>query len=74
MIAQVKVPIAGIHSGRASTDVAAFRKYAPSFTVATIPDVGHIGVLWERPDLFVDLLLLAVEQLPSATAASGGSR
>jgi pimeloyl-ACP methyl ester carboxylesterase len=55
-IQAVTVPIAAINAAVPPTDVEGFRAYAPSFQVTTIPDVGHLGVLWMKPDLFVESL------------------
>jgi pimeloyl-ACP methyl ester carboxylesterase len=51
-IEEVTAPIAAINGEYSTTDVAAFRIYAPSFEMKTIPGVGHLGVIWMETDLF----------------------
>ncbi len=61
-LVEVSSPIVAINSDQNPTNVEAFRRYAPSFKVRLIPDVGHIGVIWENPDLFQRLLDASVEE------------
>lgn len=55
------VPVAAINADRPPTNVAAWRKYVPSFKVRTISGVGHLGVIWEKTDEFDRLLLDSVK-------------
>ncbi len=61
----VDVPIAAVNAAAPPTDVEAFRTYAPSFEVTTIPDVGHLGILWSKPEAFAEALLAFVESMSS---------
>lgn len=58
----IDAPIEAINSDQIPTNVEAFREYVPSFEVGIMPDLGHLGVIWENPELFDDLLLQAVER------------
>jgi len=51
-IAQVTAPIAAINAEYRPTEIEAFRRYAPSFQVRTMPGVGHLGVIWMNTDDF----------------------
>lgn len=59
---RIKVPVAAINTTRMPTNVEAFRRYAPSFTVDTLSGVGHAGILLQRVDDFDDRLLAIVER------------
>ena len=61
----VDVPIAAVNAAEPPTDVEAFRTYVPSFEVKTIPEVGHLGVLWLKPEAFNAALLTFVESMSS---------
>jgi pimeloyl-ACP methyl ester carboxylesterase len=54
-LTRIECPIAAINSDQEVTNVEAFRRYAPSFEVKIIPDVGHV-VMWDAPDEFNRLL------------------
>ena len=41
-IKKVKVPIIAINSDQQVTNIEAFRKYAPTFKVKIVEDVGHL--------------------------------
>lgn len=55
-IQSVSAPIGAINAPETPTDVEAFRVHSPSFEATVIPEVGHIGVVWMKPDLFVESL------------------
>ena len=52
----IDMPVAAINAESSGTDLEALQEYAPSFSVKTMPDVGHIGVIWMKLDLFDRLL------------------
>lgn len=49
---RLQVPLGAINSDRVPTDVPAFRRHDPGFVVRIMPDLGHLGVMWEKTDLF----------------------
>jgi hypothetical protein len=55
-IQEIGVPIIAINAEEPPTNVEAFRQYSPSFELMTIPDVAHLGVLWTKPEVFVERL------------------
>jgi len=55
-IQSISAPIAAINASETPTDVEAFRLYSPAFEATIIPEVGHIGVIWMKPDVFVESL------------------
>jgi len=59
----IDVPIEAINSDQMPTNIEAFRKYVPSFEVGIMPGVGHLGVIWEKLELFDDLLVEAVDRI-----------
>jgi hypothetical protein len=59
----LNVPVAAINAETPSTNVEAFREYAPSFSVKTISDVGHIGVIWMKLELFDQLLNETISEM-----------
>ena len=63
-------PVAAINTTRRPTDVEAWRRYAPSFTVDTLDGVGHAGILLQRVDDFDARLLSIVERFSMAMAGS----
>ncbi len=62
---EIKSPIISINSDRNPTNVEAFQRYAPSFKVKLMPGVGHNGVIWEKTDLFEQLVDESVEEFRS---------
>lgn len=54
-IQTVKAPIIAINSDMQPTNVEAFRKYAPTFKVKIVEDVGHV-IMWDNTDKFNQLL------------------
>ena len=59
---ELQVPVAAINRERPVTNVAAFRRYVPRFTVATVTGVCHLGVIWQNTEAFDRLLLEAVRR------------
>lgn len=57
----LRVPIAAINTAHPPTNVEAMRRYAPTFRVDTIDDVGHAGILLRNVEEFDALLLANVE-------------
>jgi hypothetical protein len=64
------VPVAAVNAETPSTNVTAFREYAPSFSVKTISGVGHIGVIWMKLDLFDQLLTETISEMRSVQGTS----
>jgi pimeloyl-ACP methyl ester carboxylesterase len=62
VLAQLEVPLEAINRASLQTKVEAFRRYMPSFRVATMDGVGHMGIVWERVEEFDRLLLGAVKR------------
>jgi pimeloyl-ACP methyl ester carboxylesterase len=56
-LAHLEVPLEAINSDPPQTKVDAYRRYVPGFRVATMPKVGHAGIIWERVEEFDRLLL-----------------
>ena len=54
-VSKVKAPITAINSDMEPTNVEGFIKYAPSFRVKIMKDVGHL-VFWDDPNTFNQLL------------------
>lgn len=54
-LSELMIPIAAINTNQRPTNVEEFRKYAPSFSVKIIPDVGHV-IMWDAPDEFNQIL------------------
>jgi len=63
---RISVPVAAINTTRIPTNVDAFRRYAPSFTVDTLSGVGHAGILLQRVEDFDARLLAIVERFQKA--------
>jgi hypothetical protein len=63
LLQELDVPIAAINAESSGTDLAALQEYAPSFSVKTMPDVGHIGVIWMKLDLFDRLLTETISDM-----------
>lgn len=59
---RIDAPVAAINTTREPTNVAAIRRYAPSFTVDTLGGVGHAGILLRRVDEFDRKLLALVDR------------
>lgn len=59
---RIRVPVAAINTTQMPTNVEAFRRYVPSFTVDTLSGVGHAGILLQRVDDFDARLLAIVER------------
>jgi hypothetical protein len=55
----LEVPLAAINTARQPTNVDAFRRLAPGFTLDTMQGVGHAGILLQRIEDF-DARLLAI--------------
>jgi pimeloyl-ACP methyl ester carboxylesterase len=62
-IQAVRAPISAINGEYTRTAVDTFRLHAPSFEVSTMPEVGHLGVIWMKTDLFDQLLTDAVARM-----------
>jgi len=54
-IQEVKAPIVAINTDMEPTNVEAFRKYAPTFKVHIVSDVGHV-IMWDKTEKFNQLL------------------
>jgi len=54
-VQNVKVPIIAINSDIQTTNVESFRKYAPTFKVKIVEDVGHL-IMWDNTEMFNQLL------------------
>ncbi|MBN1293727.1 MAG: alpha/beta hydrolase [Candidatus Latescibacteria bacterium] len=65
---EAQVPIRCINSDKVPTDVETIRKYALSFEVKYMPDVGHF-VMMEDPETFNRLLEETVQKLIDLNAA-----
>lgn len=63
-LSRLRVPIVAINTDQQPTDVEAFMKYAPSFKVEIIPEVGHI-IMWDAPDKFNQILENYIEDFSS---------
>jgi len=59
----IGVPVAAINSDRMPTDVEAYRRHVPSFTVRLMPGVGHLGVLWEDTERFDEHLRAIIVEM-----------
>ncbi len=60
---RIEVPVAAINSDRVPTDVEAYRRYIPSFSVRLMPGVGHLGVIWEDVEDFDRHLRGIIEEM-----------
>jgi hypothetical protein len=67
---EINAPIIAINRGR--PDVEAIRQYVRSYEVKYMPDVGHIGVIWDMTDLIDRLLDDCVEEFIRQNEAPGG--
>jgi pimeloyl-ACP methyl ester carboxylesterase len=65
-VGRVRSPIVAINSDRVATDVRTWRELSPGFELRVMSGVGHLGVLWERPEEFDRLLLESVSALATA--------
>jgi pimeloyl-ACP methyl ester carboxylesterase len=61
-LASVDAPIAAINTTLTTTNVEAFRRHSPSFTLDTFQGVGHAGILLQRVEDFDATLLAIVER------------
>ena len=61
-IKKLQVPIIAINSDHQPTNVEAFQKYSPLFTLKTISTKGHI-VMWHAPEIFNKLLEDSIKEL-----------
>lgn len=59
-VQDVNCPIIAINSDLQPTNVAAFRKYAPSFEAKIIEDTGHL-IVWDQPQEFNRLLEASIQ-------------
>jgi len=66
LLQQMRVPVAAINAEVPPTDVGALQEFAPTFSVRTVPGVGHVGVIWMELDLFQQHL---AEIVSGSTAA-----
>ncbi len=57
------VPVAAVNAETPSTNVGAFQEHAPSFSVKTISEVGHLGVIWMKLELFDQLLNETISEM-----------
>lgn len=57
----IKAPIVAINTSVPPTNLVAWQELAPGFRLATVDDVGHLGIIWEKTDEFDALLLEFVE-------------
>ena len=71
-LAHLEVPLEAINSDPPQTKVDAYRKYLPGFRVATMPKVGHVGIIWERVEEFDRLLLDAAARFTGGPGARQG--
>ena len=71
VLEHLEVPVQAINTERVETKTDAFRRYAPSFTVATVPGVGHMGIIWEEVARFDGLLLDAVRRFLEQSNSAG---
>lgn len=60
-IKAVKSPIIAINSDLQPTNVEAFRKYAPTFKVKIVGDVGHL-IMWDNTEEFNRLLEESIQE------------
>lgn len=60
----LQVPVVAINADQPPTDIEAWRRLVPGFKVATMTNVGHLGVLWEKTDEFDARLLEFVNEFP----------
>jgi hypothetical protein len=60
-IKAMKAPIVAINSDLQSTNVEAFRKYAPTFKAKIVEDVGHV-IMWDNPEEFNHLLEESIQE------------
>jgi pimeloyl-ACP methyl ester carboxylesterase len=65
----VAAPVAAINATQQPTNVEAFRRYAPEFTVDTLQGVGHAGMLLQRVEDFDALLLALADRFSSTSGA-----
>lgn len=63
----VDAPVAAINTTRVPTNVEAWRRHAPAFTVDTLGGVGHAGILLRRVEAFDETLLALVERFTSTS-------
>jgi len=63
----IEHPIVAVNAEQPPTNVDAFRQYAPSFEVMTIPEVAHLGVIWMNPSVLVQRLTEATEMIVGGT-------
>lgn len=61
--ADLRAPVAAINSDHTPTDVEALRELSPAFQLHVLPGAGHLGVLWEDPARFRELLREAIAGL-----------
>jgi hypothetical protein len=59
---RLDVPVAAINTTRQPTNLAALRRYAPTFSFDTLEGVGHAGILLQRTQDFDARLNAAVER------------
>lgn len=64
-LARLDVPLAAINTTREPTNIEAFRRYAPAFTVDTLQGVGHAGILLQRVEDFDARLRAILERFAS---------
>lgn len=54
---ELTVPIVAINASEPPTNLVAWKEIVPGFKLATVDDVGHLGVIWEKTDEFDAQLL-----------------
>lgn len=63
LLSDLKVPLVAIHGETPPTNVEAYLRLVPDFSLSLIERVGHLGVLWERPGTFEGELLEAIGRI-----------
>jgi pimeloyl-ACP methyl ester carboxylesterase len=69
VLAHLDVPVEAINNQPPQTKVDAFLRFVPGFRAATIPGVGHVGIIWEKVELFDRLLLDAADRFSQRARA-----
>ena len=60
-VKSVKAPIIAINSDQQPTNIEAFRKYAPTFEVKIVHNVGHV-IMWDNTEEFNRLLEESIQE------------
>lgn len=56
-VSGLQVPVVAINASEPPTNLVAWQEIAPGFRLATVDDVGHLGIIWEKTDEFDAQLL-----------------